>query len=60
MFLDYWMIAAVVIAFGVNSVVSRMFGVMAGAEGMLEMLHSEKIIDIDPVTKKVVPYVSNE
>jgi hypothetical protein len=46
MYLDYWMIAAVIFSFGACHWISRVQGIQEGAVTTLRLLHEEKIINV--------------
>lgn len=58
MYLNAWMIAAVIISFGICAVISRRQGIVFGAVATLQALEKERVIKIgeDGSVKRWAPY----
>ena len=56
MFLDYWMIAALIAMFGVCALYNRKVGIALGTIATLQRLVDDKIVAIE--NDKLVPYRS--
>lgn len=54
MFLDYWMIAALIAMFGVCAIYNRKVGIALGTVATLQRLVDDKIVAIE--NDKLVPY----
>lgn len=54
MFLDYWMIAAIIFSFGVCAIYNRKVGVALGTVATIQQLVDEKLIAVE--NDKLVPY----
>ena len=54
MFLDYWMIAALIAMFGVCALYNRKVGIALGTIATLQRLVDDKIVAIE--NDKLVPY----
>lgn len=58
MYLDYWMIAMLILSFGVCAFISRRQGFVLGATATLQALERERVIKIeeDGSVKRWAPY----
>lgn len=58
MYLDYWMIAMVILSFGICAYYSRRSGFVLGAIATLQALEKERVIKIeeDGQVKRWTPY----